>query len=456
VTRLLAPLAGLAFISLGLPDGLLGIAWPSMHRFLGVPLDALGALLIATTTGYVVSSGASGRVLRSMNLGALLAVSCALTAAGLLGYAVAPRWIVVLALAVVLGLGAGAIDAGVNTYAAMHLGPRALNWLHACFGIGAATGPVIMTAVLHAGERWQRGYVIVGVAQLALAALFGVTAGWWPPTHRAASDEHAPQASAPMRDTLRLPRAWLGVLTFFSYSGVEASMGAWTFTLLTAARHMATESAGLLVTMFWGGLTVGRLAAALAGARLRAATLLRLSVAGVVFGTALIAINEAVILTSMGVAIAGISCGPIFPLLVALTPARLGRAHAANAVGFQIATSSIGLSVLPALVGVARVQGIAHPFQSLIVEAKAPEQSGELRFERFLADVLAAARGRVALALIGVTGAVIIDVALLLDLADHGAAASVAGDQAREGEVVPAALGLLGKAAIEHALHALP
>src|SRR4051794_35114804 len=144
-TRLVPPLAAIAFVSLGLPDGLLGVAWPSMHEFFGVELDALGALLIATTTGYVVSSFSSGRLLRRSNLGTVLAGSCLLTASGLLGYASARHWLPVLALGSVLGLGAGAIDAALNTYVATHHSARMLNWLHACFGVGAASGPLIMT-----------------------------------------------------------------------------------------------------------------------------------------------------------------------------------------------------------------------------------------------------------------------------------------------------------------------
>ena len=178
--RLVAPLAALAFVSLGLPDGLLGVAWPSMRVFFGVDLQALGGLLVATTAGYVASSFSSGRLLRQVNLGTVLAASCLLTASGLLGYAAASHWPVVLALGVVLGVGAGAIDAALNTYVATHHGARTLNWLHACFGIGAASGPLMMTAVLQRGSTWQRGYVIVGIAQIALATCFALTFRAWP------------------------------------------------------------------------------------------------------------------------------------------------------------------------------------------------------------------------------------------------------------------------------------
>jgi fucose permease len=147
-------LASLAFISLGLPDGLLGVAWPSIRGFFGLDIDAVGALLVATMAGYVASSFSSGRLLRRLNVGSVLALSCVLTAGSLLAYGTTSRWAVMIALGITLGAGGGAIDSGLNTYAATHHGARTLNWLHACYGIGAATGPLIMAAVLGMGLGW--------------------------------------------------------------------------------------------------------------------------------------------------------------------------------------------------------------------------------------------------------------------------------------------------------------
>jgi fucose permease len=187
---LLVVLAYVAFISLGLPDGLLGVAWPSMRGFFHLPLDALGALLVTFTTGYLLSSCSSGRILARVNVGSLLALSCLATAVSLLGYALTPWWGIMVALGGLSGLGAGAIDAGVNTYVATRYSPRMVNWLHACYGIGATSGPVIMTSVLTAGLPWQWGYGIVGMGQLVLALGFGLTRTWWP-VATAASDTPA-------------------------------------------------------------------------------------------------------------------------------------------------------------------------------------------------------------------------------------------------------------------------
>src|ERR1041385_7835888 len=160
---LLIALAWLSFISLGLPDGLNGVAWPSIRADFHLPLDALGALLMMFTVDYLASSFSSGPLLARISVGTLLALSCLATAVSLIGYALAPAWWVMVALGMLAGLGAGAIDAGLNTFAATQFSARMVNWLHACYGVGAAGGPAIMTSVLAANHPWQQGYAVVGV-----------------------------------------------------------------------------------------------------------------------------------------------------------------------------------------------------------------------------------------------------------------------------------------------------
>ena len=352
MTLRLAVLAGIAFISLGLPDGLLGVAWPSIRDFFGLDIDAVGALLVATMCGYVASSFSSGPLLRRLNVGAVLGLSCALTGGGLLGYATTSHWPLMVALGVALGVGGGAIDSALNTYAATHHGAGTLNWLHACYGIGAATGPLIMTAVLAMALEWQRGYAIVGFAQLALALCFGATFRWWDRTE-SEGDAPASPAFATIPATLRLPGARLGIAAFFVYAGVEASAGIWIFTLLTEGRGVNPIHAARAVSLFWGGLTGGRLLAAFAGARMPPRRLLWASLCGVTLGMLLVWADVSAALTYAGVLFGGLACGPIFPTLVAVTPARLGAEHAANAVGFQIASAALGLSLVPSAVGMA-------------------------------------------------------------------------------------------------------
>lgn len=349
---LLIGLAYLSFISLGLPDGLLGVAWPSIRASFDLPLDALGALLVMFTIGYLISSFSSGRLLAAMSVGTLLALSCLATAASLIGYALTSAWEVMVALGVLAGLGAGAIDAGLNTFAATQFSARMVNWLHACYGIGAAAGPVIMTSVLAMRQPWQRGYAIVGGGQLLLAFCFALTRRRW--SDGSAGRENPATASAPSASavaTLRLPVVWLSVAVFFVYTGIEAAAGAWAYTLFTEARGVSMMTAGPWVSVYWGALTVGRLLSGFVVGFVSVNRLLRFCIAGIAVGAALVWMNVTNLTGFLGLALMGLASAAVFPSLIATTPARLGESHTANGVGFQIAAAVLGQSLLPALVG---------------------------------------------------------------------------------------------------------
>ncbi len=337
---LLVGLAYAAFVSLGLPDGLTGVAWPSIRTTFGLSLDALGALITTGTLGYLVSSFSSGRVLGRIGVGWLLVLSCLATAISLLGYGAAPLWIVMVGFGLLAGLGAGAIDAGLNTYAAENFSPRTMNWLHASFGLGAATGPIVMSSVISAGPSWRLGYLLVGVAQLILACCFAFTRSQW----HAHTDEArgAPTRSAPMVRTLVLPSAWLSILIFFLYTGLEVTTGQWLYTLLTEARGMLPALAGVWVSVYWGSLTVGRLLSGVIVAHITVRALLQLCMVGAILGVVLLWLNLALWLSLGGVALLGLALAPMFPSLISLTPTRMGSAHAANTVGFQIAAATFG------------------------------------------------------------------------------------------------------------------
>jgi fucose permease len=347
---LLAGLAYAAFISLGLPDGLTGVAWPSIRATFGLPLDALGALATTSTIGYLVSSFSSGRALARIGVGWLLVLSCLATAVSLLGYAVSPLWALMVGLGLLAGLGAGAIDAGLNTYAAEEFSPRTMNWLHASFGLGAAAGPLLMSGVISAGLSWRVGYLVVGVAQLLLAACFAVTRRQWHAHHD--ESRAAPAPGAPMLATLRLPATWLSILLFFLYTGLEFAAGQWLYTLLTEARGIAPAPAGMWVSAYWGSLMLGRIVSGVIVERLTIGRLLRLSMAGALLGVALLWLNLAPWLALAGVALLGFSLAPMFPSFVSLTPGRMGQAHAANTVGFQVAAAMLGGAALVSAFGV--------------------------------------------------------------------------------------------------------
>jgi len=339
----------LAFVTLGLPDGLLGVAWPSLRASFGLPLDALAPLLASFMAGYVVSSFAAGPVLDQWNVGKLLAASCLLTGLSLSGYAAATSWPIVIAVAGLGGIGAGAIDAGVNAYVATHHGPRMLNWMHAAYGIGAACGPMVMTSVLVSGRSWQCGYAIVAAGQLVLAIAFAASRSIWPPSAR--SDVRLASGHPPIADTLGLATTWVGVAAFFSYTGLEAIAGVWAYSVLTSVRGLSMAHAGFGVSLYWTGLTVGRIVFGFVVDRASLATLLRGALLLVIVGAALICFSRSAYSAVLAFALLGLGAGPIFPSFMSDTPRRVGESHATNAIGFQVAAAALGQALLPSAVG---------------------------------------------------------------------------------------------------------
>jgi fucose permease len=353
-------LAYVAFISLGLPDGLLGVAWPSIRLDFALPLDSLGVLLFASTTGYLTSSFFSGRTMARLGVGGLLAASCLATGASLLGYTLAPGWWLIVALAVVAGLGAGAIDAGINTYIASEHSEGLMQWLHASFGVGITLGPIIMTYGLNGFGSWRWGYVVVGAAQVGLALCFALTASLWKrgaaledaALGKAEADRRLLDYQTSQRETLLQPAVWLSILLFFLYTGTELTLGHWAYTVLTESRGIAPQVAGLFAGSYWGTFTLGRVLAGLYTRRVRPDTLLRASILAALAGAALLWWNPSPAVSLAGVAITGFAIAPIFPGLVSGTSARVGPKHAANTIGMQISAAGLGGAAVPALAGV--------------------------------------------------------------------------------------------------------
>lgn len=350
---LILALAYAGFVALGMVNSLNGVAWPSIRDTFELPLDALGALLISNTGGYMLASALSGRLMARMNVGTLLAGGCGVAALALLAMGGAPLWVVLVALGFISGLSGGAIDGSLNSYAAQHFSPRAMNWLHACFGIGATLGPAIMTAVLAGDLSWRVGFWIVGAAQLVLAICFALTRQLWDqPAAPVAASAPAPARGATLMATLRLPIAWLGITLFFVYCGLEIATGSWVFSLLTEARGVAPELAGVWVSLYWASLTAGRILFGFVVQRVSPTTLLRWCMVGAALGALLIWLNIALWVTFAGIALMGLVLAPQFPLLISATPGYLGPQHAANGVGLEVAAASLGGAILPSLVGV--------------------------------------------------------------------------------------------------------
>jgi fucose permease len=319
-----------------------------MRQTFGLPLDALGSLFISTTLGYVTASFLSGAVLRYIRLGSLLALSCALTACALIAYSLAPHWAIIVAFGVLTGLGAGAIDSALNTFAAHNYSPRMVNMLHAFYGLGTTIGPALMTAVLLANAGWQRGYLIVGVAQLILAAGFIATRKLWP-EQGGNADTHA--SGTTLAATLKLPATMLSIVVFVLYCGLEASTGAWLFTVLHEGRSVNTATAGTAVSVFWGSLMAARVVFGLVHVNAPLSRWLYGCISAILLATLTLSIASHEGVSIAAGALIGFACGPIFPWLIAETPQRLGAEHGANAIGVQISSAAIGLTLAPTILG---------------------------------------------------------------------------------------------------------
>jgi fucose permease len=344
-----------AFIALGMPDGLLGVAWPSVRASFGLPIDALGMLLFASMAGYLTSSFSSGHLIPRFGVGRVLAASCTATGVALIGYTLVPQWGMIVALGILAGLGAGAIDAGLNTYVAAHYGEGLMQWLHASYGIGITLGPIIMTLGLKYFDTWRFGYAVVGTVQLALALCFVLTLPMWQDhAHAAAPGEprRLTDYKTPWLETLRRPQVWLSLLLFFLYTGVEVTLGAWTYSLLTESRGISPQTAGLVAGGYWATFTLGRIVAGLYAGRVGVNALVRGGMLVAFAGTILLWQNPINGSSVLAVAIIGFAIAPIFPAMVSGTSARVGRRYAANTIGMQMGAASLGAAGVPSFVGV--------------------------------------------------------------------------------------------------------
>jgi len=339
--------------TLGLSVGFRGVAWPSIRATFSLPLDAVGAWLITATAGSILSSFSAGYVASLIGVGPLLAISTCGVALGLLAYSLTPTWWLMVLTGLLSGLGSGAAHVGLNAHFAAHLGARALNWLHACFGLGATLGPLMMTSILGAGLSWRWGYGAAGVWMMVLAAAFALTLNRWSGSTEAARVDPAHQSGARSTlETLQLPVVWLSLLVFLAYTGVESTAGQWSYSLFTDARSVPEAVAGVWMTLYWGGLAGSRLLLGPLADRVGITSLLRVCMLGVTLGAGLLWWHTTDLLSFVGLALMGFAQGPIFPSLVSVTPQRVSIGHVDNVIGFQVAAASLGAAALSSAAGV--------------------------------------------------------------------------------------------------------
>lgn len=348
-SRLLLFLCFIAFISLGLPDALLGVAWPTMADEFSTTVDRLGIIMTGGTVGYALSSFMIGAIISRIGLAGLLIQSASLTVIALVLFIVVPDWYWMPLVALIAGLGGGGIDAGLNAYVEKHYSSRIMQWLHASFGVGVTLGPAIMTLSLAMTGLWRPGYLLVAFLMLLMLSAFIHYRGFWSNQSEAGDGEQ--QNNASMVSTLKLPAAWLSMLAFFLYTSAEIGLGFWAFTLLTESRGVELATAGLWVTIYWGSFTVGRIAAGLLAPKLGEMRLtlygMFISLIGLVFFTQQMGGPGGV----YGLALIGLGFAPTFPALVSTTSERVAKAHVTNLIGMQISAAGVGLVVMPLSLG---------------------------------------------------------------------------------------------------------
>lgn len=337
-------LAFAGFVMLGMPEGAVGVAWPSIRADLGRPLSQLGLLLVLYTGGYLVASAAAGAVNSRLGTGRMLAAASAVATGALVTYAAAPVFAVLGAAAIAAGTAGALVDAGTNSWAALTHGTRVMNLLHASFGLGATLGPLLMTALITLAGSWRAGYGVLAAAQAVLTAAYWRSRRRWSPD----SDAGATGASKPaLAHPLVLA---VSLATFFVYTGLEVTAGQWSFSLFTEERGMAAGAAGVWVAAYWAALTLGRVTAGVIGDRIGPETLISAGSGAAVAGAAVLWWDPAG-LGPAGLVLIGFSLAPVFPELVVLTPRRLGSGYAPWAIGYQLAAASLGAGALPGAMG---------------------------------------------------------------------------------------------------------
>jgi fucose permease len=345
----------IAFIALGLPDGLLGVAWPSLRADFSISLDSMGMIMVTATAGYMTSSFLNGKLVSRFGVGRLLAASCALTGFTLFGYSVSPSWYLMVFLGIFAGMGAGAIDAGLNTYVAANYNEGFMQWLHASYGIGITFSPLIMSYAVNSLNSWRLGYDIVGGFQILLALCFVISLPLWNKGKKKDGAEETRKLTdykTSYWETFKQPRVWLSFLLFVIYCCSEVSLGAWAYTLLTESRHIAPSIAGILTGSYWAFFTVGRFSAGLYTRKISLHTLIYASISAALVGVILLWWNPSEIVSLIGIGLTGLAIAPIFPGLMSGTSERVQPKFAANTIGMEMSGAAIGSSIGPAIVGI--------------------------------------------------------------------------------------------------------
>ncbi len=357
MANLLLAVIYVSFISLGLPDSLLGAAWPSIYPELGTPISSAGILSMIIAVGTVVSSLVSDRVTRLWGAGKVNAFSVLLTAIALFGFSSSGSFGELCLWAVPYGLGAGAVDAALNNYVALHYKSRHMSWLHCMWGIGATLGPYAMGYALSHGMNWTGGYRIISVVQFGLVAVLFASLPLWKRRSDMANEKKS--EPLPLRKALGMPGAKEMMLCFFCYSAVEQTTGLWAASYLNGARDFSAEVSASLAGLFFVGITVGRALSGFVTMRLSDDQMIRLGLCIILVGIFLLFLPVKT-LSLAGLVAIGLGCAPVYPCIIHSTPERFGAENSQAFVGIQMASAYVGTTLMPPLFGlIARNLGIS-------------------------------------------------------------------------------------------------
>ena len=350
---LLLAIIYVSFISLGLPDSLLGSAWPAMQMELSVPLAYAGIISMLMSMGTVVSSLQSDRLTKKFGTGVVTAVSVMLTAMALMGFSLTNSFAVLCLLAIPYGLGAGAVDAALNNFVALHFASRHMSWLHCFWGVGAAVSPYIMSHALTGNMGWSGGYRAIALLQIALTIVLFLSLPLWKKSFRDIGDEYANAPPKSIKEVLAIPRVPLILIAFFSYCALETTTGLWATSFLVESRGIHPETAARFAALYYIGITVGRFLCGFVADKLGDRTLIRIGLIGATLGIFMIwlplGINE---LTLAGLIVVGLGSAPIYPSVIHSTPANFGPENSQAIIGVQMASAYLGNIFMPPLFGI--------------------------------------------------------------------------------------------------------
>ena len=344
--------AYLVFIVIGIASGLLNITWTYMQDTFGVSHDSLAVLAPAAMLGGLFAAFLNGSIVGRFSIGPVLVGGMVFAGVGLLGYAFAPAWIILLGVAFVASIGKGTMDAGLNNFVSSNYGTSEMNWLHACWGIGLTIAPVVVTHfVLYQSGGWQSSYIVVGLGVVLLGLVILLTLPVW----QIKNNDGGAKAKIhrhPMNESLRRPIVIIGLVFFFVYGGIELGTGQLANTLLTEARNLPQETSSQWISAYWASFTLGRILMGLLAMRLGDRALLNICFAFTVVGAMLLFLNAHDILSFVGLLGMGFGLAAIFPILILQTNKRVGREHAANVIGFQVGCAGLGGAALSGLGGI--------------------------------------------------------------------------------------------------------